>query len=372
MATMKEALVRKGVQVSIVDAPIPAINDDQVLIRVVVSGSNPKDWKLPEWFGAEGSPGTNEGDDIAGVVERVGARVFEFKPGDRVAAFHEMRTRGGSYAEYAVAWQHTTFHIPKETSFEEAAAIPLAAATSALALYQRLRLPQPWDPPATPAPGPLVIYGAASAVGIYAVQLALRSGIQPIIAVAGRAKDYVASFLDPGRRGDLVIDYRDGDEAVVKALVDALQAHRRRSGPGPVYVLDAVSEGSSLPNLGAALRQVLGSSSSSSDGDAASGGSKVTFVLHTAEPKAAEVFPAGVERTITTVGDVHQDAKDFGYVYFRYMARGLQEGWFKPQRTEVVPGGLGGIETALRNLKEGKASAVKYVFRIAETAGVQG
>jgi NADPH:quinone reductase-like Zn-dependent oxidoreductase len=46
--------------------------------------------------------------------------VYEFKPGDRVAAFHEMRTPGGSFAEYAVAWQHTTSHIPKNLSFEGA------------------------------------------------------------------------------------------------------------------------------------------------------------------------------------------------------------------------------------------------------------
>lgn len=60
----------------------------------------------------------NQGDDIAGVVDKVGANVTEFKPGDRVAAFHEMLTPSGSYAEYAIAWAHTTFHIPKATSFE--------------------------------------------------------------------------------------------------------------------------------------------------------------------------------------------------------------------------------------------------------------
>lgn len=45
-------------------------------------------------------------------------KTWNIKVGDRVAAFHEMRTPGGSYAEYAVAWAHTTFHLPKETSFE--------------------------------------------------------------------------------------------------------------------------------------------------------------------------------------------------------------------------------------------------------------
>ena len=103
-----------GPTVQIIDSPIPEPNDDQVLIKVVVSGSNPKDWKLPEMRNLT----TNAGDDIAGIVEKVGAEVFEFKPGDRVAAFHEITTSGGSYAEYAIAPQHTTFHIPKETSFE--------------------------------------------------------------------------------------------------------------------------------------------------------------------------------------------------------------------------------------------------------------
>lgn len=41
---MKEAIVHPGVQVEIVDSTIPEPNDDQVLIKVVVSGSNPKDW----------------------------------------------------------------------------------------------------------------------------------------------------------------------------------------------------------------------------------------------------------------------------------------------------------------------------------------
>ena len=60
----------------------------------------------------------DQGDDVAGVVHEVGSNVTEFKPGDRVAAFHEMRTPHGSYGEYAIAWDHTTFHLPEKTSFE--------------------------------------------------------------------------------------------------------------------------------------------------------------------------------------------------------------------------------------------------------------
>ena len=76
----------------------------------------------------------NTGDDIAGYIEKVGAGVTEFKVGDRVGAFHEMMKPHGSFAEYAIAWAKTTFHIPEKTSFEEAATIPLAAMTAAVGL----------------------------------------------------------------------------------------------------------------------------------------------------------------------------------------------------------------------------------------------
>jgi NADPH2:quinone reductase len=69
--------------VEIINSPIPVPNADQVLIKVVVSGSNPKDWKVPEGFKRP----HNSGDDISGIVEKVGENVTEFKAGDRVAAF---------------------------------------------------------------------------------------------------------------------------------------------------------------------------------------------------------------------------------------------------------------------------------------------
>ncbi|KAI1125282.1 GroES-like protein [Nemania abortiva] len=338
---MKEALVSKGPKVQIIDSPVPKPGPDQLVIKVVVSGSNPKDWKVPLWMDTT----VNQGDDIAGVVHEVGENVFEFKPGDRVAAFHEMLTPGGSYAEYAVAWQHTTFHIPKQTTFEEAAAIPLAAMTSALGLYANLGLPQPWAPATEPIP--LVIYGAASAVGSYAIQLAQKSNIHPLICVAGKSVAHVETLIDRSK-GDVILDYRVGDDA----LVDNLKKAGAATGKPLLYALDAVSEGTSLANLGKVLAE----------------GAKMTLVLPGAD---YSVVPEYVAHDMTSVGRSHQELKDFAYVYFRYFARGLQEGWFKPQPQVVVPGGLAGVQEALENLMNGKANAVKYVFRIAETEGVE-
>ncbi|KAF2119763.1 chaperonin 10-like protein [Lophiotrema nucula] len=336
---MKDTIVSKGPKVRIVDSPIPEPGPEQVVIKVVVSGSNPKDWKIPEWLNKE----LNTGDDIAGIVHSVGDKVWEFKPGDRVASFHEMMSGGGSYAEYAVGWQHSTFHIPKNVSFEDAATIPLAAMTSAIGLYIRLGLPQPWTPATTQIP--LVVYGGASAVGAFAIKLAVLSNIHPIIAVAGRGQSYVETLIDRSK-GDTIIDYQKGDDAVVQGIKDALKGEKLE------YAFDAVSEHNSYLNIVKVLESK----------------GKITLVL---PGKKYEGIPESVTQSITSVGDTHKSASNFAYVYFRYMAKGLGEGWFKPHPAEVVPGGLEGIEKALDNLKNGKASAVKYVFKIGDTPGVK-
>ncbi len=62
---------------------------------------------------------SNSGDDIAGIIEQVGDKVAGFRKGDHVAAFHQMRTPHGSFAEYAIAPAHSSFHIPDHISFEE-------------------------------------------------------------------------------------------------------------------------------------------------------------------------------------------------------------------------------------------------------------
>lgn len=112
---MKEALVNAGPTVEVVDAPIPKYNMDQVLIKVIVAGSNPKDWKRAN---ASNVP-FNQGEDVAGTIHAVGENIVEFKIGDRVAGYHQFNKLGGTYAEYAVCYGFTTFHLPKKISFEE-------------------------------------------------------------------------------------------------------------------------------------------------------------------------------------------------------------------------------------------------------------
>ncbi|KAH6855725.1 chaperonin 10-like protein [Chaetomium sp. MPI-CAGE-AT-0009] len=336
---MKEAIASEGPKVEIIDSPIPKPGAGEVVIKVEYAGSNPKDWKVLEWFGAG-----NPGDDVAGTVYDTGSDVTEFKKGDRVMGFHVMLTPHGTWAEYTVVPAHTTAHLPAATSFEQGCAIPLAALTAALGLYSRLRLPEPWHPARDSEAIPLAIYGAASAVGAYALQLATKSNIHPLICVAGNSQDFVKSFLDPSK-GDTVVDYRLGDEAVVEGIRKAL------NGAKLLHAFDAVAEKGSYQNLSKVLEKE----------------SKMTYVLQDID---AAAIPDYIEASFTGVARVHEEEKDFGFVYFRYMARGLQEGWFKPHPTRVVPGGLGGAQYALQELKAGRVNAQKLVFKISDTEGV--
>jgi NADPH2:quinone reductase len=271
-----------------------------------------------------------------------------------------MLTPHGAFAEYAVAPETTTFHIPSTVSFEEAATIPLAGMTAALGMYQRLGLPLPWLPVQERLP--LVVYGAASAVGSFAVKLAMLSNIHPIVCVAGRGMAYVETLIDRSK-GDTIIDYRHGDDEVVKGLQKALGSDNGKLA----HAFDAVSDKGSYQNLMKIMDLEKG---------------KISLVL---ARKSYEDIPPGFAKFFTQVGKVHSDRypgmpggerklegllgdQTFGAVMYKFFERGLMEGWFKGHPFEVVPGGLAGVETGLKNLKAGKASAFKYVFKIDETA----
>jgi NADPH2:quinone reductase len=226
--------------------------------------------------------------------------------------------------------------------------------TAAIGMYLRLRLPLPWL--AAKEPIPLIVYGAAGAVGAFAIQLANISNIHPLICVAGKGAPFVEKLIDRSK-GDTIVDYRDGDEAVVQGIRKAL------NGKAVAHAFDAVSEKGSYQNICQVLDQQKGN---------------ITLVL---PGRKYEEIPKSIEQSLTAVGSTHEDLKpdsevptntrEFAFTFFRLFGRGLRDGWFKGHPYEVVPGGLEGVQTALTNLKDGKASAVKYVFRIDETPGVK-
>lgn len=193
-------------------------------------------------------------------------------------------------------------------------------------------------------------------MGSYALQLAARANIHPLLAVAGAGSAHVEKIIDRSK-GDAIIDYRKGSEAVVKELQDALIA-AGLDHSAAMHAFDAITGHGSYQ----ALTQVLNPS----------GG--ITLLLEYDQ----EVFPTTMTHSRTAVGGVHYQSghwpgdPDLGFVFSKYLGRGLADGWFKPHPYEVRPGGLGAIQGALLDLKAGKASAVKYVFRIADTEELKG
>ncbi|KAJ6057890.1 uncharacterized protein N7446_008787 [Penicillium canescens] len=296
---MKEVINLAGPSVKLVDSAIPRLNDDQVLIKVVVSGSNPKDWKVPD-VAASGKSNLemmlkakkelNQGDDIAGVVEKVGSNLVEFK---------------------AIALQPFTkcAHL---VALMLKATITLAAFTAAISLYTHLRFPPPWTPAAEPIP--FIVYGAITAVGSFAIKLACNSNIHPIIAIAGKDSHYVGGLLDPSQ-GDIVIDYREGIETTVKKIKGGIGLAGHSN---VLHALDAVI----IPQSAEVLKQSVAPSG------------QIDFTL----PNDLDVSPA--IKSITSVGSVHkqhefENNEELGFIFSRYFTRALSNCTFSGHPFEV-------------------------------------
>jgi NADPH:quinone reductase-like Zn-dependent oxidoreductase len=194
------------------DVDMPTIEDHQVLVRVHASSVNPAEWyAVTGPFFARPSSGLRKpkqariGGDLAGRVEAVGKDVKEFRPGDEVFG-----TSLGSWAEYTAAREVRLALKPANVSFEEAAAVPIAAITAVQALRDHGNV-QPGQK--------VLINGASGGVGSYAVQLAKEFGAD-VTAVcstrnveqaralgADRAVDYTQEdFTQRSERHDLMLD----------------------------------------------------------------------------------------------------------------------------------------------------------------------
>jgi NADPH:quinone reductase-like Zn-dependent oxidoreductase len=187
--------VPKALRMEVVAKPTPG--PDQVLIKVHAASVNPADW-----YGASGQPlvirlfngigspkESRAGFDVAGTVEQVGANVTRLKPGDEV--FGGVR---GALAQYVVARERGAI-VPKpaELTFDEAAAIPIAAITALQGLRDQGRIA---------AGQKVLINGASGGVGTYAVQIAKSYGAEVWAVCSTRNVEMVRSL-----GADHVIDY---------------------------------------------------------------------------------------------------------------------------------------------------------------------
>jgi NADPH:quinone reductase-like Zn-dependent oxidoreductase len=180
----------------------PEVADDEVLLKVHAAGLDRGTWHMMTGlpylgrlaFGLPRPRNPVLGIDVAGTVVAVGSAVTKFTVGDQVFGFCN-----GSFAEYAVAPENKLARKPVNITFEQAAVVPVSAATALQGLCDAGRIETDQL---------VLIIGASGGVGSYAVQLAKAFGAQ-VTGVCSTSKvDLVRSL-----GADQVVDYSSEDFA---------------------------------------------------------------------------------------------------------------------------------------------------------------
>jgi len=226
-----------------VEKPCP--KDNEILIKVHAASANAYDWRhlradpfLIRLMGAGFLKPKHKilGADMAGRVEAVGGNVKQFQPGDEVFGDGGY----GGFAEYACVDENRFVLKPADLTFEEAAAVPMAALTA----LQGLR-----DKGLIQAGQKVLINGASGGVGTFAVQIA-KSFDTEVTGVCSTAKmDLVGSI-----GADHVVDYTQEDVTKNGKLYDlifdvaayrSISEYKRLLSSGGIYVL----AGGSMPRM---------------------------------------------------------------------------------------------------------------------------
>ena len=264
------------------EVPQPKPKEDEALVRVIASGVNPADpltlsGKYAREFGTH-LP-LIPGYDIAGVVEKTGAKVTNLKAGDAVYGYP---TFGGGWAEYVTVKQWEVAAKPKTLNFAEAAAVPMGALTAWQALVDTAQL----HPGQT-----ILVHGGSGGVGSFAVQIAKARGAR-VIATASTANQDMLKQLG----ADVAIDYTKTRFEDVAKDVDA--------------VLDPVGKETLARSYDVVKK----------------GGIVMSLV---ARPDPVELEKRGIRGAAISV---HPDAEDLAEI-----ASLIDAGKIKPVVTEVLP-----------------------------------
>jgi NADPH:quinone reductase-like Zn-dependent oxidoreductase len=234
------------------DIDLPVIDDDGVLVRVRAASINAYDWHMMRgspslvrlMAGLRKPKSTAMGVDLSGEVEAVGKNVTEFRPGDEVFG-----QRVGALAEY-VRGTAKSFLVPKPAglTFEQAAAVPMAASTALQGLRDKGQIKPSQR---------VLINGASGGVGTFAVQIAKAFGAH-VTAVCSTSNvdqarslgadeviDYTREdFTRGGRKYDLILDV---------ASSGSLSSRRRVLEPDGILVGVGAADGGRTTSIVAGL-----------------------------------------------------------------------------------------------------------------------
>ena len=187
------------------EAPMPSFQNDEVLIKVKATALNRAD-TLQRKGSYPPPPGASEilGLEMAGIIEKVGNNVTNWKAGDRVCGL----LAGGGYAENVSTHEKMLIPIPEKWSFEEATAIPEVFMTAFQAISYLANFQKGEN---------ILIHAGASGVGTAAIQLAKSLGAAQIIVTASAPKHKICKELG----ADVTIDYKTQNfEEVIKEITN--------------------------------------------------------------------------------------------------------------------------------------------------------
>ncbi|KAJ1570050.1 hypothetical protein HK096_004208 [Nowakowskiella sp. JEL0078] len=187
--------------------PVPIAEADEVVVNVKAAGLNPLDWKMakfgfyvPAWptvFGHSGS----------GVITSVGENVKNHKIGDRVFFQGGMAAaRNSAFQEYAALKSSFVYKLSDSISFDNGSTFGVSVTTAAVAVYKYLQIKGPWEINGVELNKgkKVLIWGATSTTGHYAVQLASKAGAT---VIATTSAGNIAEVKSNG--AEFVFDYRD-------------------------------------------------------------------------------------------------------------------------------------------------------------------
>src|SRR5881398_2267406 len=192
------------------EMPEPEVRDDDVLVQVHAASLNQLDSKIRDGEFKLILPYRLPlilGNDVAGVVVRVGSKVRRFKPGDAVYA-RPHQDRIGTFAEFIAMNEADVALKPKNLTMEEAASIPLVGLTAWQVLIERANLT---------AGQKVLIHAGSGGVGTFAIQLAKHLGAIVATTTSTANLDWVKRL-----GAAIVIDYRKDDFETILHDYDAV------------------------------------------------------------------------------------------------------------------------------------------------------
>ncbi|KAJ3506505.1 hypothetical protein NLJ89_g6829 [Agrocybe chaxingu] len=342
----QRALVFKRGTPSVVNRAVPTPANGEILVKICSAALNPIDGSFAfDGFSAGGVVPEVLGCDAAGLVQHVGPGVTGFIEGDPV--FYQcnfLDSRTTSFQQYAVIPADLAAKVPTNVSLDEASTFGITSGTAAIGMYHTREgllgsgLTPPWveGGKGKYKGQAYLVVGGSSSIGQYAIQFARISGFSPIITTAApKHAEYLKSI-----GATYVLDRSLSQSGILSAIRSAL-------GSTPLnYALEAISYSDTIGLALAAL---------------APGGT-----LASAAGGAGYVKDG--KTVVNIFGSLHTPQNlEFGRGFIAGLRDLLATGESKPNRVEVLQGGLNGIPEGLRRISKGAVGGIKLVARPQET-----